>query len=139
MILSVTRKVTFGLILIVIIIAVLMFDTLFELLLELIHVSFELAENSLDMLIEHIFHTDLHDTQVIVFYLMLSIAGYAMYRLLRAMPRRYREFNENLATGWLRLKNELLAYWQYLPPTGKTKWLMGVMTSITCMVLWIFI
>jgi hypothetical protein len=44
-----------------------MFDTAFELLLELIHITLEFVEEMLDMLIEHIFHTDLHDTQVIVF------------------------------------------------------------------------
>lgn len=141
-ILSINRNVAFGLILTVIVIVILMFDTVFELLLELTHVSFELIEHWLDMLIELIFHTDLHDTQVIVFYLMLSIAGFALYKLyklLRTMPRRYREFKENLVTGWSQLKKEISAYWQDLPPVGKIKWLMGFMTSITCMLLWVFI
>lgn len=142
MILSINRNVAYGLILTVIVIVILMFDTAFDLLLELIHVSFELVEHWLDMLIEHVFHTDLHDTQIIVFYLMLSIAGFGLYKLykqLRTLPRRYREVKENLVTGWSQLKNEILAYWQYLPTTGKTKWLMGFMASITCMVLWVFI
>ncbi len=141
-ILSINRNVAYGLILTVIVIVILMFDTVFELLFELIHVSFELVEHSLDMLIEHIFHTDRHSTQVIIFYLMLSIAGYALYRLykqLRTLPRRYREVKKNLVTGWTQLKKEILTYWQYLPPVGKIKWLMGFMTSITCMVLWVFI
>ncbi len=141
MILSINRKVAYGLILTVIVIVILMFDTLFGLLLELIHVSYELFEHSLDMLIEHIFHTDRQDTQVIVFYLMLSIAGYALYQLyqlLRTMPRRYREFKENLADAWLQLKKEITAYWHGLSPIGKTKCLMGFMASITCMVLWVF-
>ena len=75
-----------------------MFDTVFELLLELIHISFEVLEHSLDKLIEHLFHTDLHDTQIIVFYLMWVMAGYPLYRLyklLRTLPRRYREFKGN--------------------------------------------
>ena len=63
------------------------------------------------MLIEHIFHKDLHDTQVIVFYLMLSVAGFALYKLLRALPNRYRELKRNLVTGWSQLKKEILAYW----------------------------
>jgi hypothetical protein len=58
---------------------------------------------------------------------------------LRTLPHRYREFKGNLVTGWSQLKKEILVYWQDLPPTGKTKWLMGFMTSITCMVLWVFI
>lgn len=140
-ILSIKRNVAFGLILTVIVIVILMFDTVFELLLELTHVSFEFVELSLDIFIEHIFHTDLHDTQIIVFYLMWAMAGYPLYRLyklLRTLPRRYREGKENLVTGWSQLKKEILAYWQDLPATGKTKWLMGFMASITCMILWVF-
>lgn len=140
MILSHNRKVAFGLILVLIVIAVLMFDTLFELLLELIHVSFEFVEEMLDLFIGHIFHTDLHNTQIIVFYLMWAMAGYPLYRLyklLRTLPRRYREARENLTGVCLQVKKVFLAYWQDLPLAGKAKWLMGFMTSITCMVFWV--
>jgi len=141
MILSINRNVAYGLILTVIVIVILMFDTVFGLFLELIHVSFEFVEEMLDILIEQLFHTDLHDTQVIVFYLMWAIAGYPLYRLyklLRTMPRRYREFKEDFVSAWLQLKKEILAYWQDLPATGKTKWIMGFLASITCMILWVF-
>ncbi len=124
MTLSINRKVVFGLILTVIVIIILMFDTVFGLFLELIHVSFEFVEEMLDILIEHIFHTDLHDTQVIVFYLMWAIAGYPLYRLyklLRTMPRRYREFKENFVSAWLQLKKGISAYWQYLPLVGRSR------------------
>jgi len=142
MILSINRKVGFGLILSVIVIVVPMFDTVFELLLELIHISFEFVEQMLDILIEHIFHTDLHNTQIIVFYLMLSIAGYGLYKLyklLRTLPRRYREFKENLVIALSQLNKEILVSWQDLPPTGKAKWYIGFMVSISCIVLWVFI
>jgi len=140
--LSINQKAAFGLNLVVIVISIVMFDTASELLLELIHMSFEVIELSLDRLIEHLFHTDLHATQIIVFYLMWAMAGYPLYRLyklLRTLPRRYREFKEDLAASWSQLKKEILAYWQDLSPTGKTKWLMGFMASITCMFLWVFI
>jgi hypothetical protein len=110
-ILSINRNVAFSLVLTGIVIVILLFDAVFELLFELIHVSFEFVEEMLDMLIEHIFHKDLHDTQVIVFYLMLSVAGFALYKLLRALPNRYRELKRNLVTGWSQLKKEILAYW----------------------------
>ncbi len=142
MILSINRKVGFGLILSVIVIVVPMFDTVFELLLELIHISFEFVEQMLDILIEHIFHTDVHNTQIIVFYLMLSIAGYGLYKLyklLRTLPRRYREFKENLVIALSQLNKEVLVSWQDLPPTGKTKWYIGFMVSISCIALWVFI
>jgi hypothetical protein len=55
MILPTNRKIVFGLILAGIVIVISMFDTIFELVLEQIH----------------FFHTDLHATQIIVFYLLL--------------------------------------------------------------------
>jgi hypothetical protein len=141
MILSINRNVAYGLILTVIVIVILMFDTVFGLFLELIHVSFEFVEEMLDILIEQLFQTDLHDTQIIVFYLMWAMAGYPLYRLYKLLctvPRRYREVKENFVTGWSQLKIEVLAYWQDLPATGKTKWIMGFLASITCMILWVF-
>lgn len=138
MILPANRKIVLRLILAGIVVVIFIFD----LALELIHILFEFIEHMLDKLIEHFFHTDLHDTQIIVFYLLLFTAGFALYQLykqLRSLPCRYHEVKENLAICWSQLKKELLAYWQDLPSTEKTKWLMGFMTSIACMVLWIFI
>jgi len=131
------RKVAISLILTAIITA--MSDTVFHLLLEFTHFSFELIEQALDMLVEHIFHTDRHKTQAIVFYLMLFVACYGAYRLLRAMPRWYREFQEDLAASRSWLRKEISAYWQDLSPAGKTKWLMGFTASAACVALWVFV
>jgi len=50
-------------------------DALFDLsvklehiLAEILHILFEVIEETLDYLTEHLFQTDLHQTQVIVFY-----------------------------------------------------------------------
>jgi hypothetical protein len=139
--LSINRKVVFGLTLAVIVIVILMFDTAIDLFLELIHVSFELLEHSLDMLIEHVFHTDRHSTQVIVFYLLLSIAAlllYQLYKQLRTLPRRYYGVKDSLISVWSQLKIEALEYWQDLPLARKAKWLAGIIASFSFMVLWLF-
>ena len=43
-----------------------------HILLELAHMIFEFIEVNLDRIVEYIFDTDVHQTQVIVFYLMLA-------------------------------------------------------------------
>ncbi|WP_174626358.1 hypothetical protein [Candidatus Methylobacter favarea] len=142
MILFTHRKAALGLILAVIALALVMIDTVFDLVLELLHMSFELIELSLDILIEYIFHTDLHDTQVIVFYLMWAIAGYPLYKLyqlLRSLPHRCVECMDNLARAWRQLKKQISAYWHGLSALGKAKWSMGFMTSVTCMIFWVLI
>jgi hypothetical protein len=141
MILSINRKVAFSLILTAIITVIALSDAAFHLLLELMHVSFELFEQALDLIVEHTFHTDRHETQIIVFYIMLSMAGYGLYKLyklLRTLPRRCRECGESLTAGWLLLKQAISAYWQDLPPAGKARWLMGFTASFTCMAFWVF-
>lgn len=56
------------------------FDTIWDLFLSLLHslallshYLFELCEHSLDLLVEHIFHTSPKETEIIVFYIMASI------------------------------------------------------------------
>lgn len=55
-------------------------DTAFDLIagtshlcLEIVHLAFELIESGLDHLVEHLFHTEMRETQIIVFYLMLGM------------------------------------------------------------------
>lgn len=46
---------------------------------------YELLEFLLDEVIHHTLHTSRHTTQVIVFYLMIAIALYGSYRIVRVV------------------------------------------------------
>ena len=81
-----------------------LFFGLMHLLLEILHMIFEFIEVNLDRLVEHIFETDVHQTQVIVFYLMLSIALGGLYYLWSFLPRVYYQSKENLLEVWLEQK-----------------------------------
>jgi hypothetical protein len=76
-------------------------------LIELAHLLFEVFEAALDHSIEHIFHTDTHETQIIVFYFMLSMAFGGLYYLWWTMPRFFRTLKENI----LQRKSRFLLYW----------------------------
>lgn len=58
---------------------------MFESVFELADIAFEIIESILDKIIEHLFHTELQETQAIVFYLMLSVGAYLGYRIFRAL------------------------------------------------------
>lgn len=75
---------------------------LLELFLEISHLGFEFIESNLDHLIEHLFETDLHGTQIIVFYIIFFVVVFGLYRLWRILP-----------SFLLRVKNNQLAYWSY--------------------------
>ena len=92
-----------------------LFHFILELLLELAHVLFEGIESTLDKIVEHTFHTDLHQTQIIVFYIMVSVAAYGFYRLIRVMPRYYEQLKEKLIIAWIINKTRVTLYWQSLP------------------------
>jgi hypothetical protein len=78
-----------------------------HLLLEFAHLLFELFESALDHMVEHIFHTGTWETQIIVFYLMFSMAFGGLYYLWRTMPRFFRTLKESLQQR----KTRFLLYW----------------------------
>ena len=52
------------------------YDVILGYIWEIIHIVLEIIEITLDGLIEHSFETEVHETQVIVFYIMLAIGGF---------------------------------------------------------------
>ncbi|MGR9086068.1 MAG: hypothetical protein ACU841_03230 [Gammaproteobacteria bacterium] len=96
---------------------------LFEILFELGHLLFELIESSLDHLVEHLFHTDLHTTQTIVFYLMLIPGLYIGYRVLRISIVVCRRWANALLHACTDYKNLTVAYWHDVDSLDKIKWI----------------
>jgi len=99
-------------------------DMVFGSLLELGHILFEFIEEILDKFVEHIFHTDRHQTQVIVFYLMMSIAFGGICYLWRVLPHLCRQCKENLLAAWSWHKTRSLCYWQELSLINKVKFVV---------------
>lgn len=104
------------------------FGLLFELLhflieriFESIHIGFEFIELSLDHLVEHLFHTDLHQTQVIVFYIMLFFGLYGLYLLWRALPPFCRRLKQNLFIAYEFKKASWLFFWREQSLVDKIK------------------
>jgi hypothetical protein len=81
-------------------------------LFELLHVLFELLEGMLDEVVEHVFHTDRHTTQIIVFYLILAMALYLAYRLYRYCKRRVIELKEAIPCWCKDKKEHIESNWQ---------------------------
>lgn len=103
----------------------------FELIFEVAHVTFEAVETMLDHLVEHLFHTGLHDTQVIVYYIIVSILAYPFYSLARIILRTLFRLIKSIPTAytsykikWLLLRQDISYFWQKLPFIVKLKWLL---------------
>lgn len=126
------RKIYIGLGLLCVAIVILIPDVIFGLLFEIVHVLFEgllelahilleFVESALDKLVEHLFHTDLQTTQVIVFYLMLLPGIYIAYRLLRKLPPFCRQCTQNLLDTYAQTKIRTTSYWHSLTLIDKIK------------------
>jgi len=101
----------------------------FELIFEVAAISFEWLETFLDHIVEHLFETELHETQTIVFYIISFIALFPVYALWRVLPGFYLRLKNGLLRVWQINKHKAILYLQELSLNGKIK--IGIITIIT--------
>jgi hypothetical protein len=94
-----------------------MFDTIFDLLASFAHILFELFEYSFELLIEYIFHTDHHHSEIILINFSFIIALWGVYWLSR---RLFQLLNKLIAIG-LKEKTDIARYWQAQTTLQKIK------------------
>lgn len=96
---------------------------LLEWIIEFGHIVFEWVEIALDTVIELMFETELHDTQIIVFYIIMGGIGFALYRMSLFIPGKLRRFRDKVIAYCLGQKNRLSLHWQSLTVAHKAKWI----------------
>ncbi len=107
-------------------------DTVFGLLLEASHALFEVLEEGFDLLVEHIFHTGTHETQIIVFYLLLSLICYGLYKLWRLSQRWYHA----LRITWSQQKSNAWLYWQESSLLKKIEIVAIGLAAVSFLIFW---
>ena len=122
------RKIFYGLVLIGIVIMITMPDVVMGFLFELVHLFFELLfiafewiETLFDHIVEDLFHTELHQTQTIVFYLLVSLFAFPLYYLWCILRRLFFRLKETLLEEWALNKSRATLYWQDSSLTDKIK------------------
>lgn len=130
------RKILIQFILISIVIT--MYDVMLDSLFSIVHIAFEWFELALEELIEHIFHTNRQQSQIIVFYLLMSFAFYGLYRLWRAVPGLYSRFKEQLFVSISQYKLYLTRYWRGQSSIQRIKWVTSFTLSVSCLAFFAF-
>ena len=98
------------------------YDLTLALLTEIAHLFFELLfelfewfELGIEEIIEHLFHTEHHASQIVTFYILLLIGGFAFYGLWRVLPRLFHRLmsvvKQVVLELWVRRKTEWELYW----------------------------
>ncbi|MDT8406089.1 MAG: hypothetical protein RQ715_02455 [Methylococcales bacterium] len=119
----------------------LIMDTLVWLLshaLEALHLAYELIEFLLDEGIHHLFHTDRHSTQVIVFYLMLALYTSLGYVTVKRATVVFHKTRQSSRLFWQRQRTEWREYWRESSWRQKIKWLLGVFSGAAVLYLGLF-
>ncbi|QPK63231.1 PilZ domain-containing protein [Methylomonas sp. LL1] len=107
---------------------------LLEIVLHLSHIAFEYLELGLDHIVEHLFHTDRHQTQLIVFYLLATLGLGALYFLGRMLPAIFLRLKNSLLQYWSRKKSSCLYYWSEQTLANKIKIIGLGSTAVACYV-----
>ena len=131
-----SRKILIQFILIGIVIT--MYDVMLHSLFTVMHIAFEWFELALEELIEHVFHTNRQQSQIIVFYLMWLIALYGVYRLWHALPGFYSRFKEQLLAASSQYKSHIICYWREQSSIQKIKWVTSFSVSVSCLAFFVF-
>lgn len=103
---------------VLLVLALVFYDVTLELMAETVHFFFELLfqafewfELGVEHLIEHVFHTEHHTSQLITFYFLLGLGGYVVYMLWRVLPELFTYCRQVVGDAWLRRKMEWELYW----------------------------
>jgi len=110
------------------------FHLLLELFMELLHICFEWIESTLDHLVEHLFETDTHDTQIIVFYILMTVLAIVLYRLYLFLPKVVKRIYQNILVYFTRQKIRLLIFWEEQSLLGKIKY---ISLSVGVLYIWL--
>ena len=98
--------------------------SLVHLFFEVLFISFEWIETLFDHIVEDLFHTELHQTQTIVFYLLVGLFVFPLYYLGRMLLRLFFRLKETLLAEWALNKNRAILFWQDLSLIDKIKWIL---------------
>jgi hypothetical protein len=101
---------------------------LLEIILHMLHLVFEFLESGLDHLIEHHFHTGTHETQLIVFYTLVTFGLIALYFVGRIAVSAFMRSSKRLLLYGSRKKSSFLYFWRHQTLLDKIK-IVGIGTT----------
>ena len=107
-----------------------LYDVLLHTLLVCLHLTFEWVEYMLEEIIEHTFHTNRKQSQLVVFYLFWLIGFYGLYRLMIILYRVYESLKKQLSDRRCYYQNYISQQLTVLTANQKIKWTTALMASL---------
>ena len=107
-----------------------LYDVLLHTLFVVLHLTFEWVEYILEEIIEHTFHTNRQQSQLVVFYLLWLIGFFALYRLMIILYRVYESLKKQLSDRRCYYQNYISQQLTVLTANQKIKWTTALMASV---------
>lgn len=114
-----------------------LYDVILHTLFVFLHLAFEWFELGLEHLVEHLFDTTRQQSQIIVFYLLCSMAIFVLYRLWRALPSisnwfkaQLKQLKAQFIDACLAYKSSINDYWGEQSSLQKVKWVASLSLSL---------
>lgn len=104
---------------------------------EILHLLIEFLEGLVEDFLEHLLHTDHHQSETIIVNAVLLLGLYGLYRLFRALPRIFRRIKRNYLAAWLNYKRRKYSYWRALSSTQKIKLTAAYSTGLALLLFWL--
>jgi hypothetical protein len=95
------------------------YDVIFGSVMEFLHLIFEIVEMGLDKVVEYIFETELQETQLIVFYMLLAIGGILIFLVWKVLVKMFGGVSQAVHKECSELKTELVTDWQGMSITNR--------------------
>ena len=114
-----------------------LYDVLLHTLFVVLHLTFEWVEYMLEEIIEHTFHTNRKQSQLVVFYLFWLIGFYGLYRLMSISYRISESLKKQLSDRRCYYQNYISQQLTVLTTTQKIKWTTALMASLYFVVFFI--
>jgi len=119
---------------------ILMFDSLIDWFLmgmqgasELIHLLIETIEYSLILILEQCFHTNQHQSEVIIVNTFIIGILYSLFRLYRNAPKLCLKIKRNCFTAYLKHIRREAAYWRSLTLEKKANLITCYFAGLSCL------
>lgn len=105
---------------------------LFDIILELLHLAIDFVEYSVEILLEHVFHTGHYDSEIIIVNTAILVFIFLVYFAYKKAPILYQRWKNKLMTAYAAKKAYEAACWHALTLTRKIKVVAMYCVCITC-------
>ena len=116
-----------------------LYDVLLHTLFVGLHLTFEWVEYMLEEIIEHTFHTNRKQSQLVVFYLLWLIGFFGLYRLMIVLYRVYESLKKQLSDRRCYYQSYISQQLTVLTSIQKIKWGASFMVSLYLIIIFNFI